>query len=1111
MRIQKDTRLLGCFPQSTPRLVALACLFLFFTTALPIAAWGQTGVTATISGTVTDQSGAALPGATVTVTNIDTNIARKITALDNGNYTVAQLPPGKYTLTVDQTGFKSYVQQDIVLVIGQMAEINVQMQLGAVNEKVTVTASAPVIQTEDASVGSVVDNATIVNTPLNGRLSVMGLIALAPGVQNAGAQDQMPVYGVTPSVGTGGRNAYGGVGFSLDGAPNLEVTLERGEGEVPPLDGVAEFKVITSDVPAEYAQPSQITIVSKGGTNQFHGELLEFNRVRALAAKSFFAESLPKPKYIRNEYGGNFSGPIDLPGLYDGKNRSFFFFNYEQFRLAQASNVNSQEPTQAERQGNFTGVGTIIDPTTALPFTGNQIPTNRISTVDTNLQNVLFPMPNASGTGTNTFENVPYTNLATRWSFRIDHRGNDKNQFRFSLLHAFYGPNPSVGASSLFGGMAGIGEHNTNMVGGWTHIFSPTLLMDINLSYLHLPVYRTPQNANVNFSSIIPGLGQELIEGAPQLSIKNITSVAEQGSHDLISTGELVASVTKIFPSHTIKAGFSDIYDNHYNVAAVSPQRGAYSFNGEYSGIGYADFLLGYPNQTQQPLPNAFTTRNLSHQYGFYLQDTWKVMRRLTINAGLRYDLQIFEPSPYGNNALFIQNLPSGAPLDKVVFFGSAYPGSNAKNPVIPGFLNLPIVFASQVGLTNNVWDYLTQDTHNVAPRLGFAYEVMPKTVIRGAYGIFYNLLPASYFDSSFASNIPFEGVETYVNTAVPNPLVPYTPAITMAGPFAGTGGFAANPTVSAQHPTVTPYTEEYNLALERDMGRGLSFRLGYVGQKNKKQNNSSGPGNTAPDINNPGPEIGSPQPLRPYQPWSTIALGEDPIFHSESDALQIGVHKQYGNGLMINGEYEWIRVLGTENFMNPLNVIDSYGNIGGLAPQMLVVSYSYPLPFGRGQKLLSSASGALTNVIGGWQFSGITTIQTGQPFSASYSASYTGTPTSGRPNAVVGTALYPATRTLAEWFNPAAFSVPANGTYGNSGYDGLWGPGLQTWDMSLSKNIKIHERVSLQIRMDAFNTFNHPNFGNPNAAITSPSNVGTITSQNGESRTVEFAGKIMF
>ncbi len=1094
-------------------LAVLATVFGLLATAYPPAAFGQIGVTATISGTVTDQSGAALPGAEVTVTNVDTNQVRKVSSLDNGSYVAPQLAPGKYSLTVNKSGFKSYFQQDIVLVIGQVAEIDIQMQLGSINEKVTVTASAPVIQTEDASVASLVNNATIVNTPLNGRLSVMGLIALAPGVQNAGAQDQMPVYGVTPSVGTGGRNAYGGVGFSLDGAPNLEVTLERGEGEVPPLDGIAEFKVITSDVPAEYAQPSQITVVSRGGTNTFHGELLEFNRVRAMAAKSFFAESLPKPKYIRNEYGGNFSGPVTLPG-YDGKNRTFFFFNYEQFRLAQASNVNSQEPTQAERQGNFAGVGTIVDPLTGTAFASNQIPSTRISTVNQNLQTVLFPVPTTSGTGINTYENVPYTQLATRYSFRIDHKVSDKNQLRFSFLHAFYGPNPSVGASSLQGGMSGIGEHNTNMVGGWTHIFSPTLLMDINLSYLHLPVYRTPQNYNVNFSGIIPGLGQELIEGAPQLSIKNITSVAEQGSHDLISTGELVASLTKILPSHTLKAGFSDIYDNHYNVGAVSPQRGAYSFNGQYSSIGYADFLLGYPNQTQLPLPNAFTTRNLSHQYGFYFQDTWKVSHRLTINAGVRYDLQVFEPSPYGNNALFIQTLPSGTPLNKVVFFGSSYPGSNAKNPVIPGFLSLPIVFASQVGLSNNVWDYLTQDTNNVAPRLGFAYQVASKTVLRGAYGIFYNLLPASYFDSSFASNIPFEGVETFVNAAS-SPSAPVPPSFTMNGPFSATGIFASNPTVSAQHPTVTPYTEEYNLTLERDMGHGLSARIGYVGQKNKEQNNSSGPGNTAPDINNPGPIVVQPpntlQQYRPYQPWSTISLGEDPIFHSESDALQLGVHKQYGNGLMINGEYEWIRVLGTENFMNPLNVIDSYGNIGGITPQVLVVSYSYPLPFGKGQKLLSGASSALTNVIGGWQFSGITTIQTGQPFSASYSASYTGIPTSGRPNAAVGTPLYPANKTLAQWFNPAAFTAPANGTYGNSGYNGLWGPGLQTWDMSLQKNIRLHERASLQIRMDAFNTFNHPNFGTPNASISSPSSVGTITSQTGESRTVEFAGKIVF
>ena len=216
------------------------------------------------------------------------------------------------------------------------------MQVGSQAQRVTVTSSAPVIQTEDSSVGSVIDSATIVNTPLNGRLSVMGLVALAPGVQNAGAQDQIPVFGVTPSIGTGSRNSYGGVGYTLDGAVNMEVTLERGEGEVPPLDGLAEFKVLTSAAPAEFNQPSQVVVVSKGGANQIHGMLLEFNRVAATAAKSYFAGALPKPKYIRNEFGGNFSGPIFIPKLYDGRNRSFFFFNYEGFRLSQATNVNSQ-------------------------------------------------------------------------------------------------------------------------------------------------------------------------------------------------------------------------------------------------------------------------------------------------------------------------------------------------------------------------------------------------------------------------------------------------------------------------------------------------------------------------------------------------------------------------------------------------------------------------------------------------------------------------------------------------------------------------------------------------------------------------------------------------
>jgi Carboxypeptidase regulatory-like domain/TonB dependent receptor len=1093
-------------PSPAKRFLRYAGAFVFLA-FVAHACMAQTGTTARVTGTVTDQSGAVLPGATVIIRDADTNATRSITTAENGDYALTQLTPGKYNLTVDKQGFGSYQQNDIVLVIGQVAEINVQMQVGSQAQKVTVTSSAPVIQTEDSSVGSVIDSQTIVNTPLNGRLGIMGLMALAPGVQGAGAQDQIPVYGVTPSIGTGSRNSYGGVGYTLDGAVNMEVTLERGEGEVPPLDGLAEFKLLTSAAPAEFNQPSQVVVVTKGGTNQVHGMLLEFNRVAATAAKSYFAGALPKPQYIRNEYGGNFSGPIFIPRLYNGKNRSFFFFNYEGFRLIQASNVNSQEPTQAERSGNFAGVGTILDPLTGQPFANNQIPAARINQVDVALQNLLFPLPTAPGTGTNAFELVPYVSTATRVSFRIDHKINDSNQIRGTFLRAFYGPNPSVGASSKFGGMEGIGEHNTNSIVGWTHIFSPTLLTDTTASYLHIPVYRTPQNYNVPFSSIIPGLGTELIEGAPQLTIKNITSVTEAGSKDLIYDVQLSSSVTKVLATHTLKAGFSVLYDNHWNDGAVSPQRGSYTFTGQYSGVGYADFLLGYPSTVSKPTPNNFITRNISAQYGFYVQDDWKATPRLTFNAGLRYDLQWFRPSPYGNASLYV---PS---LQKVVVFGGGYPPSTSPIQAIPAFLSLPIELAAQAGLPNNVWSYLGQDTNNVGPRLGFAYQLQPNTVVRGAFGIYYNLLPASYFQN-YAGNIPFEGSETFSQPAGP-------PSITMNAPFAATGAFTANPSVNTQHSTVTPYTEAYNLAIEHQFPGAISLRIGYVGQNNRKQNNSSGNGNTAPDINLPSLAPGPVQPRRFVQPWSTISLYDDPIFHSSLNSAQVGVHKQYRSGFMLNAEYQYTRVLGTENFQNPLNVGDSYGNVGGITPHVLVVSYSYLLPFGKGQLLFSDADNLVNKLIGGWQLSGITSFQSGQPFSVTYTSSLQGSvnssfcaaPYCGRANLVPGVPLYPAKKSLAEWFNPAAFTAPPNYTYGTSGYNMLWGPRYQDWDMSLEKTTVWRERINLQLRMDAFNVFNHPNFAVPNAAISNPANVGAITgvASGAENRTVEFAAKLSF
>jgi hypothetical protein len=1087
--------------------IFFASLLFVFTLVWEPSLFGQ-GLTGTIAGTVTDPSGAPITGATVTIRQLDTDFVHTITTTDVGSYRVTQLTPGKYSIKIDKDGFKLFDQGNVTLTIDQVSQIDAKLDIGSDLQTVNVTSESPVIQTETSSVGLVVDANTIQNTPLNGHLSILGLMTLVPGVQDIAPQDSVPVRGVTLAFGSNQRNSYGNAGFTFDGVTNMEVSLQRGQGEVPPLDALAEFKVITNGAPAEFNQPNQVIVVSQGGGNQLHGEALWFNRSKGTGAKpySFNAVAPARPPYQRNEYGGNLSGPIYIPKLYNGKDRSFFFASYEGFRLTQSLPVNSQQPSVAERNGDFSsflvnggcaaGSGGICinNPLTGQPFKGNVIPSTMFNKVDVQLQNLLFPLPTLPGVGVNTIELIPHTASVTRFNLRVDHKINEKNQIRGTFLRAFYGPFPDVGTSSLAGGVAQDGEHNTIFVVGWTHTFSPTLLLDSYVSYMHLPLFRTAQNYKTDFSSIIPGLGPQLLEGAPTLNITNITNVTEAGSKNLEQTYQGNTAITKVLPKHTIKAGFSYLYDNAWQDNAQG--HGTFKFNGQYSGIAYADFLLGYPLSTANSTPSDYITRYLSSQYGIYVQDDYKPIPKLTLNYGIRYDLQHFGDNPYGNAALFV---PS---VGKVVVFANSYPAAT-----IPAFIP-DTVLAPTVGLPTSLFGYLGQAKGNVAPRFGFAYQALPNTVIRGAVGLFYNLLPSSYIDGSAFGNLPFVSSLTYSQPAGS------VPSITMNAPFAATAAFGANPSVSAQHSTTTPYTEQYNLAIEHQLQKGLDIRVGYVGQRTIHQNNFGGGGNTAPDINLPPPQPGVVQTFRPFQPFSTISNNFSPIFHTNMNSLQVGVHKQYSHGFMINAEYQWSRILGTENFENPATVGDSYGNISSNTPQTLVVSYSYALPVGRGQVLFGSASGLVNKVISGWQLAGISSFQTGQPFSVSYTAP--GTPVglvSGRANRVPGVALYPSHQTHAEWFNPAAFTAPSNFTYGTSGYDMLWGPHFQNWDMNLQKNIVFLERYRLQLRADAFNVFNHPNFSVPSSSISSPTSTGVIssTSPGYEARTVEFAAKFNF
>ncbi|MBS1800717.1 MAG: TonB-dependent receptor [Acidobacteria bacterium] len=1112
-------------------------LLLLMFAEMPLTLLAQ-GTTGSIIGVVTDVSGAFVEAANVTVREVDTNQTRIVQTSANGTYVVPQLKPGLYSVAVEKAGFKTITQTGIRLVIDQTATINTQLSIGEQAVSVDVTDSLPVIQTEDSSIGLVVDSNAIQNTPLNGRLSLMGLIALAPGVQGVGAQDQLAKRGLTYSVGSGSGRSTGSLGSTLDGIINTDIIIQRAEPEVPSLDAISQFKVLTNGAPAEFGQPSQLIVVTASGTNKYHGGLLWFNRSKGTAAKPYFNGSSPRAPYQRNEFGGNFSGPIVIPHLYNGRDRSFFFVSDEAFRLTQSASKSSQQPTQLMRSGVFTEFAQqVIDPATGLPFPNHTIPASRINPVTSRLLSLLYPLPTQGGTGTNTYELVPYTSVANRFSLRVDHRFSDKDQIRGTVMLAHYGPSPTVGATSLQGGYSGDGERNHLFIVGWTHTFSPTMLLDTSASYQHLPIFRTPQNYQTKWESIVPGLSSQIIEGAPQIGITNITSVGESGSKDLIQGAQYATSLTKVFTHHTVKAGFNYLYDTDWNASASTPARGQYNFNGQYSQGGqssssgapwaFADFLLGLPSTTSQGSSGTVVTRNMTQQWGAYVQDDWKLTPRLTINVGLRYDLQWFGPGYEDQAALFV---PS---LKKVVVFGNSYPST-----AIPYYVNYLkqfnlIALSSEVGLPSNSFSYLGRVNKNFAPRLGFAYQVTPNTVLRGASGIYYSMLGALSVGNMFG-NLPFIATQTYTNS--PN----YSSAFSMNNPFGSAGTYSNNPSVTAQHPLVNPYTEQYNLAIEHQFAAGTALRVGYVGQHDLKANGSL-------KINLADPPIvgATVQSTNLIQPLAAITYSGVPLYHSTMNALQVGVHRTLRAGLVFGAEYQWSRILGTESLQNPSGSSpqDSYGPIGGIATQVLQMNYGYELPMGRGKWIGGGMSNFADKVFGNWKLSGIVSAQNGQPFSVTYTAP--GSPVgqvSGRANRVPGAALYPSNKTKTQWFNPAAFTAPTcynsvitgsatiscqavynagqaagvktYASYGNSAYNMLRGPGFQNWDMSLQKTIKWKERYNVQLRADTFNVFNHPNFEVPNTNISN-SNVGTITSTSStptyQQRTMEFAAKFNF
>ncbi|MSV29165.1 MAG: hypothetical protein EXQ52_10555 [Bryobacterales bacterium] len=1034
---------------------------------------------ATVLGRITDSSGAVIAGAQVTATQEDTLSIRASATNGEGYFAIPSLGVGRYTIAVESKGFNSEKRTGLLLQIGQTVRADFELKPGEVSTSVDVQAMLPVIQTETSSVGAVVDTKQILGVPLNGR-SLFSLLALAPGIQGSGTNT---------SVGGGPRNQFNN--FTVDGTTNNDVISGRLEGAFPSLDTVSEFEVINANAGAEHGRGgAQIKVITKSGTNQFHGSLYEYNRNREFAARNYFAAA--NPAFNRNEFGGSLGGPVRLP-RYNGRNRTFFFFSYEGLR-ERSPRVNTMTvPTAQQRSGDFSALALpIIDPLAGgTPFPGNQIPANRITDTSKALLD-YFPLPNRAG-GFNFQTALSNQPTLDNWSLRIDHTFTDKDRIYGRYFSFTNGPYFSAGpATEKFGnGLFGFLDRNANF--SYIRNVKPNLTNEFKFGYVFNDNFRNTANPDLDLSRLIPGLPaiSRGAGGVPSIDILGFTTITEntgtfsggffrQWSHQYID------NLTWVKGKHIVKAGFDMNFAKSFDGLAIRPYpRGLFTFRSNFTRNALADFLLGFPLTAQRSSAFNGSTQPGASVLGYYVQDDWKISPRLTLNFGLRYEIATRWEDRDGQYANFDLKTKRIVVPEK--------DGGISPLAIQRLLTQLPVATNKEANFPSKL---IGGDHNNVSPRFGFAYRIAQKTVVRGGYGIYFGSLFGAQVLAS-DKNPPFvltETTESQSNTV---------PTLSFARAFPGAGNIPANPTITAFDPNLkNGYSQQWNLTFERELIGSTSLRLTYLGNRYLQTWRGY-------DINQPRSFSAGPiQPQRPIQPWGAITY-YDSGGSWFSNSLQVGVIKRFSHGLLFQSEYQFLRAIGEETYGGPQDVRNFRADrapLSGLARHVLRVNYLYDLPFGKGKRFLNYP-GAANYILGGWQIAGITSALSGTPFSVSFNSTVLGSP-SGRADLVGDGKL--SGPTIARWFNPGAFVVPPAFTFGNSGRNILLGPGALTFDFSLYKNFTFLDRLNLQFRSEFFNVMNKANFGNPASNISVPATVGVISSA-APARVIQFGLRLTF
>jgi hypothetical protein len=1074
-----------------------------------------------ISGVVRDTSGGVVASAKVTLTNVATNASRETLSNEAGNYVFPLLQPGVYNLKVEANGFDTAVENGVQVQVQQNVRSDFSMRVGRVNNVVEVMATAGLLDTENATVGTVIENKRIVDLPLNGR-NFLQMVALAPNVsygfanqniapgREGGQRSQLNI-----SV-SGQRQEFNR--FTLDGIEDTDVNFDS-YIFLPSIDALQEFKVQTGIYPAEFGREiTQVNVSTKSGTNEYHGAAFEFLRNSALDANNVAFTTIvpPKQPHRLNRYGFAIGGPVLIPKLFNGRNRLFFMSNYEALRDRKQAQTIWSVPSAAMDTGNFSqGSGAIYDPTTrtgmpgavtAQPFPGNLIPSNRLSPVSSKLLPYI-PAPNVATSSLASNFQASLNNAVNRDQFtqRVDFVESSRSTWfgRYSWSDENeITPGPTQNGSAVL-------THAKQVVLSNTRTFSPRLVNEFRFGYNSFFNNIGPELAyvtNVVDSLGVPGMTtpSPAAWGIPVLQFSGFSTFGSGTGgpyNDDNHRTQWIDNVSWIRGSHSFRFGV-EVMDDHYNQFGNDFVRGAFAFDGSATqnpasrtgtGNPMADFLLGDLRNSQLALGLPSANFRAVDQF-YYAQDTWKVTPHLTIDVGLRYE----NSPPYKDISGYTVNVQvpfidrtsnvadqSHHPTLVRAGSGDFYQGTSIR------FTNVQVARDGRLGAA-----LIARDNTDFAPRLGIAWNPGKWTFRTGA-GVFYvQDIGNAVFD--MARNLAARG-SFNANTDFPD-LTWQRPGFPGGG---STVNFATPATFANNYARRTPYTIQYLFNIERQLSNSTVVEAGYIGSISRKLQELI-------SLNTPPPSaVGSPQSRRPYTELSVLQQLQGTA-NANYNSLAVKLQRRFAKDLTYLVSYTWSKSMDYDSgprppandVANPNNNYDlhaEYALSGFNTAHRFVTSLVYELPFARRNRFA-----------GGWELCSILTLQSGFPISIRDGLDQTNTGNySDRPNAT-GQATRLDNRTPSKWFNTGAYALEPFGTFGNAGRNTVIGPGIVGWDLSAQKNFRIVEKHSLQFRFEAFNLPNHPNWGDPGNLVT-VNGFGTITSTRTDMRDLQLGLKYIF